>query len=230
MIRAVICDDEKAAGNIIRYFIEEEKLPIEIVGMAVNGREALSLIRREKPDLAFMDIKMPYLTGFEVISQAPETKFIVITAYDSFSYAQKALRLGACDIISKPIELEQLREAVNRAVGWNFTSNDTVNKMLWYIHNNYTQNITLEDLMDVTYCSKSHISRLFKKYMDVSLLQYIHALRIEKAVLYLKEGDMGIQEISEKVGYQNLNNFYKYFKQLKGETPAAFIQNHKAGM
>lgn len=229
MIRAVICDDEKAAGNIIRYFIEDEKLPINIVGMAVNGREALKLIEREKPDLVFMDINMPYMNGFEVITQVPETKFIVITAYDSFSYAQKALRLGARDIISKPIDLSQLKEAINRAVGWNFTANDTVNKMLWYIHTHYTENISLEDLEEITYCTKSHISRLFKKHMEVSILNYIHELRIEKAVAYLKEGQLGIQEISEKVGYQNLNNFYKYFKQQKGETPAAYIQNQKAG-
>lgn len=225
----MICDDEKAAGNIIRFFIEQEKLPIHIAGMAVNGRDALKLIRKEKPDLAFMDINMPYMNGFEVISQVPETKFIVITAYDSFSYAQKALRLGASDIISKPIELSQLKEAVSRAVGWNFTANDTVNKMLCYIHSHYTENISLEDLEEITYCTKSHISRLFKKYMEVSVLNYIHTLRIEKAVVYLKEGRLGIQEISEKVGYQNLNNFYKYFKQQKGETPAVFLQNQNAG-
>lgn len=229
MIRAVICDDEKAAGNIIRHFIEEEKLPIEIAGMAMNGREALKLIREERPDLAFMDIHMPYMDGFEVISQTPETKFIIITAYDSFSYAQRALRLGACDIISKPIEFEQLKEAISRAIGWNFTANDTVNKMLWYIHDHYTENIPLETLTEITFCTKSHISRLFKKYMDVSILNYIHALRIEKAAAYLKEGKYSIQEISEKVGYQNLNNFYKYFKQEKGETPAVYLQAWRSG-
>ena len=229
MIRAVICDDEKAAGIIIRHFIEEEKLPIEIVGTAVNGVQALDLILRERPDLAFMDIRMPFMDGFEVIEKAPGTKFIVITAYDSFGYAQKALRLGACDIISKPIELGQLKEAVGRAVGWDFTANDTVNQMLWYIHTHYTENISLEDLTEITFCSKSHLSRLFKKYVGVSILNYIHALRIERAAAYLKESHMGISEIAEKVGYQNLNHFYKYFKQEKGETPAAYIQGHKAG-
>ena len=63
--------------------------------------------------------------------------------------------------------------------------------------------------------------------MDISILNYIHRLRIEKAVSYLKEGRMTIQEIAEAVGYQNLNNFYKYFKQEKGETPAVFLQNWK---
>lgn len=51
MVRAVICDDEQAAYGIIRYFIESENLPIEIVGTAENGKTALDLIEREKPEI-----------------------------------------------------------------------------------------------------------------------------------------------------------------------------------
>ena len=115
MIRAVICDDEKAALNIIRHFVEAETLPIEIVGTAQNGKDAWELIQREKPDLAFMDIHMPYMNGFEIIQKMTDTKVIIITAYDSFEYAQRALRLGASDIISKPVEFEQLRQAIVRS-------------------------------------------------------------------------------------------------------------------
>ena len=61
MIRAVICDDEKAALTIISYFIQQEHLPIRLVGTAEDGRQALELIQREKPDLIFMDIQMPYM-------------------------------------------------------------------------------------------------------------------------------------------------------------------------
>ena len=139
MVRAVICDDEQAAYGIIRYFIESENLPIEIVGTAENGKTALDLIEREKPELAFMDIHMPYMDGFEVIQKIQNTKIIVMTAYGSFQYAQKALRLGVSDIISKPIELEQLQQAITRAIGWNFTSNETVNSMLTYIHTHYME-------------------------------------------------------------------------------------------
>ena len=59
MIRTVICDDEKAALHIIQYFIENENLPIQIVGMAENGREALELIKREKPDLSSLRRMIP---------------------------------------------------------------------------------------------------------------------------------------------------------------------------
>ncbi len=130
MIKAVICDDEKAALNIIRHFIEARKLPIEIVGTAENGRDAWNMIQSKKPDLVFMDIHMPYMNGFEIISRMKDCKVIIITAYDSFAYAQRALRLGASDILSKPIDFEQLEQAIVRAVGWNFTGNEVVDTIL----------------------------------------------------------------------------------------------------
>ena len=58
-----------------------------------------------EPGLVFMDNHMPYMNGFEVIQKLQGSKVIIITAYDSFEYAQRALRLGASDILSKPIEL-----------------------------------------------------------------------------------------------------------------------------
>lgn len=222
MIRAVICDDEKAALNIIRHFIEAEMLPIEIVGTAENGMEAWSLIQRENPDLVFMDIHMPYMNGFEIIQKIKETKVIIITAYDSFEYAQKALRLGAVDIILKPIEFEQLHQAIARAVGWNFTSNEMVNKILAYIYEHYDEKIDLDTLSKMTFCSESHISRLFKKHTGMTVVSFIHKVRIEKSVQMLAEG-YSVKEAAERAGYQNLNNYYKYFKQYTGMTPAAYV-------
>lgn len=224
MIRAVICDDERAALNIIKYFIESENLPIEIVGMAEDGKAALDMIRREKPELVFMDIHMPFLDGFEVIRQIEGCKVIVITAYGSFEYAQKALRMDVCDIIAKPIELAQLSQAVTRAIGWEFTGNEIVNKMLAYIHQHYQEKIELEDLARETYCDQSYLARLFKKHMGMTILAYIHKVRIEKAIVLLREEHLSVQDAALQTGYQNLNNFYRYFKNYTGETPAAFVQ------
>lgn len=224
MIRAVICDDEKAAIKIIKYFVENTNLPIEIVGTAENGRDALNLIKDTKPDLTFMDINMPFLDGFEVIDQIENTKVIVITAYDSFAYAQKALRMGVSDIILKPIDKEQMIEAIERTIGWKFTDNETLNHALEYLHSNYMHNISVEDIANAAYCSTSYISRLFKKHLQMSILDYLHKVRIKEAIYCLKVKQMGIQETAEHVGYQNLNNFYKYFKQETGETPAGYVQ------
>ena len=69
MIRAVICDDEDAALKIITYSIENQGIPIEIVGTASDGKEALALIKKENPNLVFLDIEMPGMNGFDVVEK-----------------------------------------------------------------------------------------------------------------------------------------------------------------
>ena len=226
MIRAVICDDEKAALNIIRHFIEAEMLPIEIAGTAENGRDAWNLIQREKPDLVFMDIHMPYMNGFEIIQKMKYSKVIIITAYDSFEYAQKALRLGAVDIILKPIDFQQLRQAIARAVGWNFTGNEVVDQTLAYLYEHYNDKIDLETLARQIFCSESHLARSFKKYTGMTVVSFVHKIRIEKSRHMLKEEGLSVKEAAERAGYQNLNHFYKYFKQYTGMTPAAYMKKN----
>ena len=136
MIHAVICDDEDAALKIITYSIEKQGIPIEIVGTASDGQEALALIKRKKPNLVFLDIEMPGMNGFEVIEKLSSLncKIIIITAYSTFTYAQRALRLGVSDIIAKPIDTDTLKQAIQRAIGWAFTGNEALNKALFYIH------------------------------------------------------------------------------------------------
>lgn len=222
MIKAVICDDEKAALNIIRHFIEAKRLPVEIVGTAENGRDAWNLIQCKKPDLVFMDIHMPYMNGFEIISRMKDSKVIIITAYDSFEYAQRALRLGASDILSKPIEFEQLEQAIVRAVGWNFTGNEAVDTVLAYIYEHYQEQIELDTLAELTFCTPSHLARLFKKHTGMTIISYVHKVRIEKSIRLMEEKKLSIKEAAEAVGYQNLNHFYKYFNLQMGVTPAAY--------
>ena len=146
MIRTVICDDEAATVNIIRYYIESKNFPIEIIGTAENGRDALTLIQKTNPNLVFMDIHMPYMDGFQVIQKIENCKVIIVTAYDSFEYAQKALRAGVCDIIAKPIDFEQLEQAIYRAIGWRVTPNESVNAIIEYINSHYNETVSYTHL------------------------------------------------------------------------------------
>ena len=104
MIKAVIIDDEPAVATIIRHFIKEESLPIEIAGTAENGVLGVSLIKKEEPEIVFLDIQMPMMNGFEVIRECPASNYIIVTAFEQFDYAQEALRLGAKDILLKPVD------------------------------------------------------------------------------------------------------------------------------
>lgn len=224
MIRAIIIDDEPAVAQIITYFIKKEGLPIEIVGTANNGIDGLSLIRQMQPNVVFLDIQMPLMNGFIVMQNETDTRYIIITAFESFEYAQQALREGAADILLKPIDIEQLKLAVERAVGWHITKNDTINSILEYMHSHYAENLSLQNIADHFYLSPNHVARLFKYYVGNSVMSYLHLLRINHAKKMLKEG-MSIKDTSAKVGYENLNVFYRHFKMIVGMTPAEYVNN-----
>lgn len=222
MIRALIVDDEPSVAAIIKHFIDKKDLPISVIGWATNGKEATELIQTENPDLVYLDIQMPIMNGFEVMSSFPNSNYIVVTAHESFQFAQQALRLGAKDIILKPIDYKQMMQSISRVIGWQFTSNHVVNSALEYIHRHYAEKIEVAQLAQLLFTTPSHIARLFKKYMGIGVISYINKIRISRAIEMIENGELSIKEIAEFSGYENLNNFYKHFKAHTGTTPATY--------
>jgi two-component system, LytTR family, response regulator len=112
-IRAVIADDETLARKFIRRMLKEEP-DVEIVGECANGKEAVSLIRSEKPDLIFLDVQMPEKDGFAVLQSIPELPEIIFTtAYEQ--YAIRAFELHALDYLLKPFDQARFRDAIKHA-------------------------------------------------------------------------------------------------------------------
>jgi Response regulator containing CheY-like receiver domain and AraC-type DNA-binding domain len=227
MINAIIADDERATAAMIEYFLKASNAPIEIIGIATDGEEAVRLIKTQKPDLAFLDVQMPLLDGFDVMKHVGnEVNFIIITAYDSFRNAQQALRFGAKDILHKPIDSEQLLQAIMRAIGWEFTSNAIVNDLLEFLHKNYAEKISLDLLSEQFHVTISHMARTFKKHTGKSIGSYLNEVRIREAKKMLASPAKSVQEIALLTGYVSVNNFYKYFKAETNMTPAAYRLKH----
>jgi len=114
-IRVLLSDDESLARERLRSLLEEEP-DLEIVAECGDGKSAIAAIRREKPDLVFLDIQMPEVDGFGVV-QALKDEFlpltIFVTAYDR--YAMKAFEVHALDYLLKPVGKERLSEALEHA-------------------------------------------------------------------------------------------------------------------
>lgn len=111
-IRALIIDDEKLARSRLQRLLRDYT-DIEIVGEAGNGEDALHLIEAEKPDVLFLDIKMPLVSGFELLEKLEESPFIIFTtAYDR--YALQAFEENTVDYLLKPIAKEKLERAVSK--------------------------------------------------------------------------------------------------------------------
>jgi two-component system LytT family response regulator len=113
-MRTLIVDDEPIARRILRE--ELEHFPeVTVVGEADNGRRALERIRELRPDLVFLDLQMPVMSGFEVVRnlEAPLPIIVIVTAFDQ--HAIEAFEAGAIDYLLKPVSEERLAKAVDRA-------------------------------------------------------------------------------------------------------------------
>lgn len=113
MPTAIIADDERMMRDQLRLRLAEAWPDLQIVGEAKNGEEAVALVAQLRPDLTFLDIRMPGKTGIEAARDIGEQSQIVfVTAYDE--YAVEAFERGAVDYLLKPTELERLRVTVER--------------------------------------------------------------------------------------------------------------------
>lgn len=113
--RVLLVDDEEPARALLREILSA--VPgVAIVGEAGDGFEAVRVAAEEKPDVAFLDIEMPKLSGFEVAELLPpEVAVVFVTAYDK--YALRAFEIHAVDYVLKPYRSDRLREAFERARG-----------------------------------------------------------------------------------------------------------------
>ena len=115
-LRAVLVDDEQLARDELSYLIGQIG-GVEIAGQSGNGVEGLATIDRVRPDLVFLDIQMPGLTGFEVARQMLETgsssHIVFVTAYDQ--HAIEAFEVNAVDYLLKPVDPARLEVALERA-------------------------------------------------------------------------------------------------------------------
>lgn len=115
MIRTLLIDDEAKGRQLLRQLCDKYVPQINIVGEAANASEALELFELEKPDLIFLDIEMPGMTGIEMLRQMQEVPFEVIFVTAFNRYAVEAFRLGAVDYLLKPALPSDLQQAVERA-------------------------------------------------------------------------------------------------------------------
>lgn len=112
-IKVLIIDDEPPARDIIRHYLSGDP-DIEVAGECENGFEALKMINEVRPDLIFLDVQMPKITGFELLELLPDPPQIVFTtAYDEF--AIRAFEMNAVDYLLKPFAKTRLYQAVDKA-------------------------------------------------------------------------------------------------------------------
>jgi len=114
-LKAIIIDDEASSRNALRRKLTTYCEDVAIIGECDNGEKGILIIEDMKPDIVFLDIEMPRMNGFVMLQKLDNRNFELIftTAYDH--YAIKAIRFSALDYLVKPIEVQELKSAVDRA-------------------------------------------------------------------------------------------------------------------
>ncbi len=116
MVKLFLCEDEIVMRDGIKKHIDWEKEGIEFAGEASDGELAYPMILELKPDILLTDIKMPFMDGLElselVKKELPDIKIIILSGYDEFAYAQRAVSLGVTEYLLKPISPAKLKESI----------------------------------------------------------------------------------------------------------------------
>lgn len=177
-IRALIIDDEHLAREIIRTYLDDED-DIELIGECSNGFEGFKMINEQEPDLVFLDIMMPKLTGFEMLELLDHPPIIIFsTAYDE--YAIQAFEKNAIDYLLKPYSQERFTEAIWK-VNQKLNSGDRENVGLkGLVERNQEKTETLTRIAVKT-GSKIHI-------VSVAKIKYLEAMD-DYVKIHTQEGD-----------------------------------------
>lgn len=238
MCKIMIVDDEPKIRRGLIKRIKLLNLPIEEFIECEDGKSALEKYRVHKAPIVIADINMPYMNGLEFIhyinSIQKNAAIIILSGYDRFDYAQKAISLNVMAYLLKPVSQEDLNKALIKALDitktlWtdnNRGLTNTVARLKSYIEENYySENLSLNNVAAFFELSEAYISSLMKKELGLSFNEYVTKIRIEKAKELLKEQGRAIKvyQVAELVGYNSQHYFCRVFKKITGMSPIEYI-------
>ncbi|MDU4889406.1 MAG: response regulator [Clostridium sp.] len=238
MNNVLIIDDEELIRQGIKKRIISYELNIGTIFEGSNGIQALELLKNNKIHIALVDINIPFINGLEFIKEgiklSRDTIFIIISGYDNFSYAQKAIEYGVFRYILKPINKNQLKETLIEAINLlgekadenEENLNPLTKRILTEVNNNYSNcEYSLLDLAKSVGFSESYISKTLKKDIGMTFNEYLTNIRIEMAKkILMTEGKLTtVNEVAKRVGYSNQHYFSQVFKKHIGSTPSEIM-------
>ena len=243
MYNLLIADDEPLMRRGIKKLIDFESLKIKNIFEAENGEQVLEIVRTEEIDIVLLDINMPRLDGLSVAEKLKEfnsdIKIAIVTGYNYFDYAQKAIKIGVEDYILKPISKKDVTEILTKLVFKlkksqskelieNFgekreellSQRERIEKI---IEESYIDiNFSLSFLAEKLDLSSAYLSVIFKREFGITFQDYLLKKRMEKAKILLLTTELKNYEIAEKVGIEDSNYFSIKFRKYFGHPPKQY--------
>ncbi|MBR6382058.1 MAG: response regulator [Lachnospiraceae bacterium] len=245
VFRVLIIDDEESARKLLRASIPWQDLNMEVVGEAASGIEAINVIDDLKPDLAFVDISMPFMDGIEFTKVAtdryPNLVIIIMTAIDQFEYARKCVSLPVFEYMLKPMvraEITQVLERVREKLSalpdaWEEEREegtapeaDSIETIRAFIDEHYTDSqLNLTFVAQHFGFSASYLSRKFKQETGTGFAAYLTDLRMKRA-MQLAATNLKMFRAADEVGIPDPNYFGRCFKKYTGVSYSDYAAEH----
>ena len=243
MLKVLVVEDEELIRKGIVLAVDWASLDCIVVGEAANGEEGLEMAEKCDPGLIITDLKMPKMDGLQMMEQlrarGNDAFVIILTAYDSFAFAQQALRLGAVDFLLKPFHDGDLEKAVlqlqkrlslqrkppevrMQEIRSGVKTRYVQEAMDYMVKNCGDSTLSVSQVAYALGLSEGHLSHLFKKETGSTVGNYLTRCRIQKAMGLLRQGKLKVYEIAEACGYRDITYFSGTFKKLVGMTPSEY--------
>lgn len=245
MYTVLLVEDEEVIRKGICYSVPWEEFGCRVIGEAENGEEGCRMIEELRPDIVITDINTPVMDGLTMIART-KAKFdyaaLILTGYSDFEYAKEAIRQGVTGYVLKPLNIREMKEALELAVlesknihylrernekseelsGITLIEKEkeykdtVVRQILEYITQNYQQKVMLSDLEKELHYTERYINQQFRKYVGTTVIEYLNRYRIQKALELLRTGDMPVSEIGWECGIGEYKYFNHVFKKYVG--------------
>lgn len=252
MLRLIIADDEKNVLDGISDTIKWNEYGIAVVGKVRDGLELIETAINEKANIILTDIRMPQMDGLEAIKviqkKLPDAEFVVITAFQEFEFAHKAIELGVAGFITKPVlkteVIEQIiqakykfkeRKSAKLALQAIESNKDSmmkrniknisripIERAIEYIKRHIDGGIMLTEVAEYMHMNPSYFSRYFKEATGISFIDYVKSQKVERAKELLDSSNMKIHEVSDTLSYNSVQYFSTLFKNTTGFTPQEY--------
>ncbi len=217
MLKAIIIDDEINGAKFLEKLVTKNCQDIEVIGLETDPENGIELIKNNPPDVLFLDIEMPGMTGFEMLEQLKHLSFQVIftTAYDN--YALKAFKYNTVDYLLKPIAADDLIAAVNKLKTKVDTVRDDLSilKLLEKLNYNQTvKRIVINSQNETIYIEPQKIIRLEadNNYTNVILIDGRKILSTKTLKDYENTLSLDVFFRCHKTAIVNINHIDRFVK------------------
>lgn len=253
LYKVLLVEDEEMIRKGLRYTFDWLKAGCVVIDEAGNGEEGLLKIRKLRPDIVIADINMPLMNGITMIEQSIEDVIyscIIISGYDEFHLAKKAIHLGVSEYLLKPVDQNQLHEALDRAkkqvelkkkfeiieanrgqiddvlsielASGQIKTSKHVAEMIRYIQVHFAEKISIQDLVVQLDMSATYLNQKFKSETSHTFNEFLTRYRIQQAMSRLKKGEDKVHVIASEVGFKDYKYFSLIFKKYANCTPSQF--------